>query len=118
MKDLNAFLNAKDAKVTRKPQNENQNFDDDFSNEIIGAAVEVQKILGTGLLENAYAAAFENLVLSVKRRLNRFTKANRSVLASEPISSLRTASLSKLRLKSIYWICIAHNYCLTCAARV
>lgn len=30
----------------------------DFSHEIIGAAVEVQRVLGTGLVESAYAAAF------------------------------------------------------------
>ena len=30
----------------------------DFSHEIIGAAVEVQRVLGTGLDEGAYAAAF------------------------------------------------------------
>ncbi len=29
----------------------------DFSHEIIGAAVEVQRVLGTGLLEDAYASA-------------------------------------------------------------
>ena len=29
----------------------------DFSHEVIGAAVEVQRVLGTGLLESAYAAA-------------------------------------------------------------
>ena len=29
----------------------------DFSHEIIGAAVEVQRVLGTGLSEDAYAAA-------------------------------------------------------------
>ena len=31
--------------------------ENDFSREIIGAAVEVQRILGTGLLESAYSAA-------------------------------------------------------------
>jgi GxxExxY protein len=31
----------------------------DFSHEIIGAAVEVQRVLGTGLVESAYAAALE-----------------------------------------------------------
>jgi GxxExxY protein len=30
----------------------------DFSREIIGAAVEVQRVLGNGLLESAYAEAF------------------------------------------------------------
>ena len=32
---------------------------DDFSHEIIGAAVEVQRVLGTGLAEEVYAAALE-----------------------------------------------------------
>ena len=36
-----------------------QNVQNDFSHEIIGAAVEVQRVLGTGLLETAYAAALE-----------------------------------------------------------
>ncbi len=31
----------------------------DFSHEIIGAAVEVQRVLGTGLVESAYATALE-----------------------------------------------------------
>ncbi|RIX72806.1 GxxExxY protein [Acidovorax cavernicola] len=31
----------------------------DFSHEIIGVAVEVQRVLGTGLQESAYAAALE-----------------------------------------------------------
>ena len=31
----------------------------DFSHEIIGAAVEVQRVLGTGLPEAVYAAALE-----------------------------------------------------------
>lgn len=32
---------------------------EDFSHDIIGAAVEVQRVLGTGLTEEAYAAALE-----------------------------------------------------------
>jgi GxxExxY protein len=36
---------------------DNQN--EDFSHEIIGAAVEVQRVLGTGLAEDVYAAALE-----------------------------------------------------------
>jgi len=31
--------------------------ENDFTRELIGAAVEVQRVLGTGLLESAYAAA-------------------------------------------------------------
>jgi GxxExxY protein len=49
---------AKDAKSSRRTQKEDRNFDDDFSHEIIGAAVEVQRVLGVGLLESAYAGAF------------------------------------------------------------
>ncbi|MDN4591428.1 GxxExxY protein [Xenophilus aerolatus] len=48
---------AKDAKVSRRTLKEDQNFDGDFSHDVIGAAVEVQRVLGTGLLESAYAAA-------------------------------------------------------------
>jgi len=48
---------AKDAKVPRRTQRNSQNFDDDFSHDIIGAAVEVQRVLGVGLLESAYAGA-------------------------------------------------------------
>jgi GxxExxY protein len=50
-------LNAEDAKVSQKAQKENQNFENDFSHEIIGAAVEIQRVLGVGLLESAYASA-------------------------------------------------------------
>jgi GxxExxY protein len=46
------------AKSSRRTQKEDRNFDDDFSHEIIGAAVEVQRVLGVGLLESAYAGAF------------------------------------------------------------
>ena len=48
---------AEGAKVSQRSQKENQNFENDFSHEVIGAAVEVQRVLGTGLLESAYAAA-------------------------------------------------------------
>jgi GxxExxY protein len=56
---------AKDAKVTQKTRNESQNFDEDFSHEIIGAAVEVQRVLGVGLLESAYASA---MAIELKER--------------------------------------------------
>jgi GxxExxY protein len=48
-----------DAKVAKVPQNsqKEQPMEGDCSREIIGAAVEVQRILGTGLLESAYAGA-------------------------------------------------------------
>jgi GxxExxY protein len=48
---------AKDAKDSRRTQKDIQDFDDDFSHAIIGAAVEVQRVLGVGLLESAYAGA-------------------------------------------------------------
>jgi GxxExxY protein len=43
--------------MTQKAQNEI--LDLDCTREIIGAAVEVQRVLGVGLLESAYAAALE-----------------------------------------------------------
>jgi GxxExxY protein len=43
---------AKDSQRTQKEYLEN-----DFSHSIIGAAVEVQRVLGVGLLESAYSAA-------------------------------------------------------------
>jgi GxxExxY protein len=49
---------AEDAKVTQKTQKEYQKVENDFSHDIIGAAVEVQRVLGVGLLESAYVAAF------------------------------------------------------------
>ena len=38
---------------------DNNNSGDDFSHEIIGAAIEVQRVLGTGLAAATYAAALE-----------------------------------------------------------
>jgi GxxExxY protein len=49
---------AEDAKVSQRAQKEQPLVENDFSHEIIGAAVEVQRVLGVGLLESAYAAAF------------------------------------------------------------
>jgi GxxExxY protein len=49
---------AKDAKVSQRAQNFRVE-DRDCTRAIIGAAVEVQKALGVGLLESAYAAAME-----------------------------------------------------------
>jgi GxxExxY protein len=46
------------AKMTQKTQSE-EILDVDCTREIIGAAVEVQRVLGVGLLESAYAAALE-----------------------------------------------------------
>jgi GxxExxY protein len=54
--NASGFLNAEGAEVTQKAQKDSP-LENDFSREIIGAAVEVQRVLGTGLLESAYAAA-------------------------------------------------------------
>ena len=56
---------AKDAKDTLKTQKGSPNFDDDFSHDIIGAAVEVQRVLGVGLVESAYASA---MAIELKER--------------------------------------------------
>jgi GxxExxY protein len=47
---------AEDAKDSQRTQRE-QPIENDCSHAIIGAAVEVQRVLGVGLLESAYAAA-------------------------------------------------------------
>jgi GxxExxY protein len=57
MKSENRHPDAEDAKVSQRAQKEQPNFENDCSHEVIGAAVEVQRVLGTGLLESAYAAA-------------------------------------------------------------
>ncbi len=62
---------AEDAKDSRRTQRDGQSFDDDFSHEIIGAAVEVQRILGVGLLESAYASA---LAIELNERELRFER--------------------------------------------
>jgi GxxExxY protein len=49
-------LNAEDAEEKQKTQKEPPS-ENDFTKEIIGAAVEVQRVLGVGLLESAYKAA-------------------------------------------------------------
>jgi GxxExxY protein len=51
------FLNAEGAEDSQRTQRDSP-LENDFSHEIIGAALEVQRALGTGLLESAYAAAF------------------------------------------------------------
>ena len=59
-------LNAKGAKDSPRTQKEYQmeyqkddeRIENDFSHDIIGAAVEIQRVLGSGLLQSAYAAAF------------------------------------------------------------
>jgi GxxExxY protein len=50
--------NAKSAKVTQRARSQ-EILERDCTREIIGAAVEVQRVLGVGLLESAYAAALE-----------------------------------------------------------
>ena len=50
---------AEVAKVAQKAQKEDRIPENDFSRDIIGAAVEVQRVLGVGLLESAYAAALQ-----------------------------------------------------------
>lgn len=50
------FLNAEGAEVPQRTQRDSP-IENDFSHEIIGAALEVQRALGTGLLESAYSAA-------------------------------------------------------------
>jgi GxxExxY protein len=65
MTDEFGLPDAENAKDLRRTQKESQNFEDDFSHEIIGAAVEVQRVLGVGMLESAYAAA---LAVELKER--------------------------------------------------
>lgn len=48
---------AKDAEVSQKTQKDSQKFENDLSHAVIGAAVEVQRVLGTGLFVSAYSAA-------------------------------------------------------------
>lgn len=50
------FLNAEGAEDPQRTQR-NSPIENDCSHEIIGAALEVQRALGTGLLESAYTAA-------------------------------------------------------------
>jgi GxxExxY protein len=50
--------NAKAAKMPQRTQR-HEVLENDCTREIIGAAVEVQRVLGVGLLESAYAAALE-----------------------------------------------------------
>ena len=65
------FPDAKVAKVAQKSQKEQPEEDGDCSHAVIGAAVEVQRILGTGLLESAYTAA---LSIEMEQRGLRFAR--------------------------------------------
>ncbi|HWI81921.1 GxxExxY protein [Ramlibacter sp.] len=49
--------NAEGAEDTQRTQKEQPRPENDCSHAIIGAAVEVQRVLGVGLLESAYSAA-------------------------------------------------------------
>ena len=83
---LKAGEDAKDAKDSRRALKEvkteiqkgKQDFSDDFSHDIIGAAVEVQRVLGVGLLESAYAGA---LAVELTSRALRFER-ERAITAS------------------------------------
>jgi GxxExxY protein len=50
--------NAEGAEDAQRTQKEQPSLENDCSHAIIGAAVEVQRVLGPGLLESAYSAAF------------------------------------------------------------
>ncbi len=65
------FPDADDAKTSRSTPKDDRNFEDDFSHDIIGAAVEVQRVLGVGLLESAYAGA---LAIELNERGLRFER--------------------------------------------
>jgi GxxExxY protein len=58
-------------KGAKRTRNDGQDLDEDFSHDIIGAAVEVQRVLGVGLLESAYAGAF---ALELEQRNLRFQR--------------------------------------------
>ena len=61
---------AEGAEVTQKSQKE-QPVENDCSHAIIGAAVEVQRVLGVGLLESAYSAA---MAIELGERAIRFQR--------------------------------------------
>jgi GxxExxY protein len=62
---------AEDAKVAQMTQKEQPKVENDFSHQIIGAVVEVQRVLGVGLLESAYAGA---LAIEFAERRLRFQR--------------------------------------------
>jgi len=63
--------NAKDAKDSQRTQKEQPLMEGDCSHAVIGAAVEVQRVLGVGLLESAYAGA---LAIELAQRGLRFER--------------------------------------------
>ena len=64
---------AKDAKDSQRTQKEQPKIENDCSHEVIGAAAAVQRVLGVGLLESAYANAlaveFDHLGLHHQREV-------------------------------------------------
>ena len=48
---------AEAAEVSQRAQKDSHKLENELSHAVIGAAVEVQRVLGTGLLESAYCAA-------------------------------------------------------------
>ena len=62
---------AEDAKDSQRTQKEQPGIENDCSHAIIGAAVEVQRVLGVGLLESAYAGA---LAIELNERGLRFDR--------------------------------------------
>ena len=62
---------AEDAKSPQRTQKEQPRIENDFSHQVIGAAVEVQRVLGVGLLESAYANA---LAIELGQRGLRFQR--------------------------------------------
>ncbi len=73
--NANPFLNAENAKDSQRTQKRNSKeestIENDFSHDIIGAAVEIQRELGVGLLESAYASA---LAVELEERGLRFER--------------------------------------------
>jgi GxxExxY protein len=63
-------LNAEGAEGAQRTQRSSP-LENDFSHEIIGAALEVQRALGTGLLESAYSGA---LAIELAQRQLRFAQ--------------------------------------------
>ncbi|HVZ46193.1 MAG TPA: GxxExxY protein [Ramlibacter sp.] len=62
---------AEGAKIAQRTQSESAGCFNDCSHAVIGAAVEVQRVLGAGLLESAYSAA---LAMEMEARGLRFRR--------------------------------------------
>jgi GxxExxY protein len=63
--------NAEGAEVSQRAQKELPHAENDCTHAVIGAAVEVQRVLGVGLLESAYSAAF---AIELEQRGLRFAR--------------------------------------------